>query len=63
LAINHWPLQISDICDFKWPLANLPSKEPAMAWGLLLLCVVLGGFAVLRPSGRSTDFKRVKEED
>jgi hypothetical protein len=34
-----------------------------MAWGLLLLCVVLGGFAVLRPSGRAADFKRIKEED
>lgn len=34
-----------------------------MAWGLLFLCVILGGLAVLRPSGRGADFKRVKEED
>lgn len=34
-----------------------------MAWGLLLLCVVLGGLATLRPSGRQESFKRVKEED
>lgn len=34
-----------------------------MAWGLLLLCVILGGLATLRPSGRTADFKRVKEED
>ena len=34
-----------------------------MAWGLLLLCVVLGGITALRPSGRQQDFKRIKEED
>ncbi len=34
-----------------------------MAWGLLLLCVVLGALGALRPSGRARDFKRVKEED
>jgi hypothetical protein len=34
-----------------------------MAWGLLLLCVVLGGLATLRPSGRAAEFKRIKEED
>jgi hypothetical protein len=34
-----------------------------MAWGLLLLCVILGGFATLRPSGRAAEFKRFKEED
>ena len=34
-----------------------------MAWGLLLLCVILGGLATLRSSGRSEDFKRMKEED
>jgi len=34
-----------------------------MAWGLLLLCIVLGSLGALRPSGRSHDFRRVKEED
>jgi len=34
-----------------------------MAWGLLLLCVVLGALGALRPSGRAHEFKRVKEED
>jgi hypothetical protein len=34
-----------------------------MAWGLVLLCVVLGSLGALRPSGRQRDFKRVKEED
>ena len=34
-----------------------------MAWGLLLLSVILGGLATLRPSGRASDFKRIKEED
>jgi hypothetical protein len=34
-----------------------------MAWGLLLLCIVLGGFGALRSSGRSAEFKRIKEED
>jgi hypothetical protein len=34
-----------------------------MHWGLLLLCVILGGLATLRPSGRASDFKRVKVED
>jgi hypothetical protein len=34
-----------------------------MAWGLLLLCVVLGGFGALRSSSRTADFKRFKEED
>ena len=30
-----------------------------MAWGLLLLCVILGGLAALRPSGRTVEFKRI----
>ncbi len=34
-----------------------------MAWAVLLLCVILGSFAALRPSGRSHDFRRSKEED
>jgi hypothetical protein len=32
-----------------------------MAWGLVLLCVVLGSLGALRPSGRAHDFKRFKE--
>jgi hypothetical protein len=31
-----------------------------MAWAIVLLCVVLGGLAALRPSGRAHDFKRAK---
>lgn len=34
-----------------------------MAWAVLLLCVVLGSMSALRPSGRSHDFRRVKEEE
>ncbi len=34
-----------------------------MAWGLLLLCVILGGLVTLRSSGRQQEFKRFKEED
>jgi hypothetical protein len=33
-----------------------------MAWAVLLLCVILGCLGTLRPSGRATDFKRLKEE-
>ena len=32
-----------------------------MAWAVLLLCIILGCLGTLRPSGRSEDFKRVKE--
>ena len=34
-----------------------------MEWAIVLLCVVLGGLAALRPSMRKADFKRVQEED
>ena len=34
-----------------------------MAWGLVILCAFLGGLSALRPSGRSEDFKRFKDED
>jgi hypothetical protein len=34
-----------------------------MAWFLVLLCIILGSLGALRPSGRTHDFKRVKEED
>ena len=34
-----------------------------MAWAIVILCIILGGLATLRPSGRQADFKRVKEED
>ncbi len=34
-----------------------------MAWGLIILCLILGAFGVLRPSGRAKDFKREKDED
>ena len=33
-----------------------------MAWGLVLLCFVLGSLGALRPSGRAHEFKRVKED-
>ena len=32
-----------------------------MAWGIILLCFILGSLAALRPSGRKRDFKRPKE--
>lgn len=34
-----------------------------MAWGIVLLCIVLGSFSALRPSGRRTEFRKIKEED
>jgi hypothetical protein len=34
-----------------------------MAWGLVLLCIILGALGALRPSGRTQDFRRIKEED
>jgi hypothetical protein len=34
-----------------------------MAWAIVLLCVVLGAFGALRPSGRAKEFKRSKDED
>jgi len=34
-----------------------------MAWAIVLLCVILGGLAALRPSGRAADFKRFKAVD
>jgi hypothetical protein len=34
-----------------------------MAWAIVLLCVVLGAFGALRPSGRAKEFKRLKDED
>jgi hypothetical protein len=33
-----------------------------MAWGLVLLCVILGSLGALRPSMRKRDFRRVKED-
>jgi hypothetical protein len=33
-----------------------------MAWAIVLLSVVLGAFAALRPSGRQREFKRVRDE-
>ncbi len=34
-----------------------------MAWGLVLLCIVLGSLTALRSSGRQMDFKRPKDDD
>ena len=34
-----------------------------MAWAIILLCVILGSFSVLRPSGRKLDFRRAKQEE
>ena len=34
-----------------------------MAWAMVILCIVLGSFAALRPSGRQKDFRRVKEQE
>lgn len=34
-----------------------------MAWGLVILCAVLGALGALRPSGRQQEFKRVKDDD
>jgi hypothetical protein len=34
-----------------------------MAWGLVILCAILGALSALRPSGRKTDFKRPHEEE
>lgn len=34
-----------------------------MAWALVILCAILGSLGALRPSMRSREFKRVKDED
>ncbi len=34
-----------------------------MAWGLIILCLILGAFGTLRLTGRAKDFKRPKSED
>lgn len=34
-----------------------------MAWAIVLLCTVLGALGALRPSMRSSDFRRFKEDD
>ncbi len=38
-------------------------RKNAMAWGIVLLCIVLGSFSALRPSGRLADFRRAKAEE
>jgi hypothetical protein len=34
-----------------------------MAWGLVILCAIIGALGALRPAGRTQDFKRAQEED
>tara|TARA_B100000945_G_C19908358_1_gene379495 strand:+ start:80 stop:187 length:108 start_codon:yes stop_codon:yes gene_type:complete len=34
-----------------------------MAWAIILLCFFLGSLVALKPSGRSKDFKRAKDEE
>jgi hypothetical protein len=34
-----------------------------MAWGIVLLCIVLGAFGALKPSNRNKDFRRPKKGD
>lgn len=34
-----------------------------MAWGIVLLCFILGALVTLKPSGRKTDFKREKNTE
>ena len=33
-----------------------------MAWGIVILCIILGSFGALRPSGRAKDFQRPKKD-
>lgn len=33
-----------------------------MAWAVILLCILLGSFSALRPSGRRSDFRRPADE-
>jgi len=33
-----------------------------MAWATLLLCIILGSFSALRPSGRKSEFKKIKAD-
>lgn len=37
-------------------------RHNIMAWGIVLLCIVLGSLVALRPSGRTADFRREKPE-
>jgi hypothetical protein len=34
-----------------------------MAWAIVLLCIILGSFSALRPSGRLREFRRPKSDD
>jgi len=34
-----------------------------MAWGIVILCIVLGAFGALRPSGRAKEIRKVKNEE
>lgn len=34
-----------------------------MAWGLLILCVILGSFGALRASGRKLEIRRIADDD
>jgi len=45
-------------------LSNFPLEEMIrMAWGLVILCVILGSFAALRSSGRKKEIQRSRNED
>jgi hypothetical protein len=43
-------------------LVPLFADGEAMAWGLLLFCIILGLIVALMPVKRTTDFKKPKEE-
>jgi hypothetical protein len=34
-----------------------------MAWGIVLLCIILGSFGALRASGRKKEIRRVYDDD
>jgi CHASE1-domain containing sensor protein len=43
-------------------LAQASNKSDAMAWALVLFCVILGLLVTLNPSRRTHEIKRTKEE-
>ncbi len=42
---------------------HLQAENFHMAWGLVILCVILGSFGALRASGRKKEIRRSKDED
>jgi hypothetical protein len=43
-------------------LAQATGPSPSVCWAIVLFCVILGLMVALRPSRRSVDFRRPKDQ-